>query len=108
MKSFEKLVKQLQKHYASPGHFSNTIKRALRKVYNVVIEAYSDKEQRRRLSTTSSKALTALNQRVSKYLKSVSVSTNGGTSEDSDSDDFGAEAVSVEVGSDAQIVQLIV
>ena len=100
MKSFEKLVKQLQKHYASPGHFSTTIKRALRKVYNVVIEAYSDKEQRRRLSTTSSKALTALNQRVSKYLKSVSVSTNGGTSEDSDSDDVGAEAVSVEVGSE--------
>ena len=42
-----------------------------------------------------------LNQRVGKYLKSVSVSTDGGTgSEDSGSDELEAEALSVEVGNE--------
>ncbi|OUS41964.1 eukaryotic translation initiation factor 3 subunit 8 N-terminus-domain-containing protein, partial [Ostreococcus tauri] len=90
VKSFEKLIKHIDKHYAMPEQVSNSVKRALMQVSETVDSAYADKEHRQNLSTSFSKALSALRQRVAKYMKTVSLDTNltlssGGDSETDDS-----------------------
>ena len=99
--TFEKLTRHVDKLFPSPAHVSRFLRRALRSVAFAVESAYSDKEQRKSLSTTSSKALSALRQRISKYSKTnnldLTAESSGG---DSDVSEEYNDASNVDTASD--------
>jgi len=73
VKSFDRLVKQSDKLISSTKRFSGFYIRALKCIDDAVESTYADKEIRKSLSTTASKSLSALRQRLVKYLKVVSL-----------------------------------
>lgn len=99
--TFEKLTRHVDKLFPSPTHVSRFLRRALRSVASAVESAYSDKEQRKSLSTTSSKALSALRQRISKYSKINNLDLTAESSgDDSDVSEEYNDASNVDTASD--------
>lgn len=111
MKSFDKLVKQIDKHYKNPEQTSTFVKRALKQVSNVVESAYADREQRQNLSTSASKALSALRQRMGKYLRAFALDevVSESSDEGSEADRIVSDEVALksEVGTDKRDKNLI-
>ena len=99
VKSFEKLIKQVEKHYATPERISTFVKRALKQIVGTVESAYADKEHRQSLSTTGSKALSALRQRIGKYVKVNELDLEATSDSDSATDEeFAAGNVALNAG----------
>ena len=101
MKSFDKLIKQSDK-LALTKRFSSFYVRALKHIHSAVEVAYADKVIRKSLSTTGSKSLSALRQRLAKYVKSVSLDLSAVPSE-TDEDELTSESEIAAVDSDAAV-----
>ena len=93
MKSFDKLIRHADKYFSSPQYFSKFYTRALKRIASAVTTAYTDKDHRKGLSTSASKSLSALHQRVGKYIRLIELNTSANFDDDSGMESDSSDAL---------------